>query len=111
PGVAGGGHGVSVPLSSSKGRARGTGMSRWRRVKTLRVNLGLPWGVWLSGFLPYLPLPAKFVYRVGPPIELGHDPDAALDARAVRRAYDRVSRIMQEMLDGLAARRRLPVFG
>ena len=106
-----GGHEVYVTLFSSQRLARWTGMSRWTRVKTLPVNLGLPWGVWLSGFLPYLPLPAKFVYRVGPPIELGHDPDAACDARAVRHAYDRVSRIMQEMLDGLAARRRLPVFG
>ena len=106
-----GGHEVYITLLSSQRLARWTGMSRWTRVKTLPVNLGLPWGVWLSGFLPYLPLPAKFVYRVGPPIELGHDPDAALDARAVRHAYDRVSRIMQEMLDGLAARRRLPVFG
>src|SRR5262249_60462545 len=43
--------------------------------------LGLPWGIWLTGFLPYLPLPSKFVYRVGTPIELGHDPDAARDRR------------------------------
>ena len=106
-----GGHEVYFTLLSSPRLARWTGMSRWTRVKTVPVNLGLPWGVWMTGFLPYLPLPAKFVYRVGPPIELGHDPDAARDERAVRSACDRVRGIMQEMMDDLAERRRLPVFG
>src|SRR5438876_10281122 len=106
-----GGHEVYFTLLSSPRLARWTGMSRWTRVTTVPVTLGLPWGVWMTGFLPYLPLPAKFVYRVGPPIELGHDPDAARDERAVRSACDRVRGIMQEMMDDLAERRRLPVFG
>jgi len=106
-----GGHEVYFTLLSSERLARWTGMSRWTRVKTVPVNVGLPWGVWMTGFLPYLPLPAKFVYRVGEPIELGHDPDAARDERAVRSACERVRGIMQEMLDDLAQRRRLPVFG
>ncbi len=106
-----GGHEVYFTLLSSQRLARWTGMARWTRVKTLPLNVGLPWGVWLTGFVPYLPLPAKFVYRVGPPITLGHDPGAARDQRAVRLAYDRVTRIMQAMMDGLARERRLPVFG
>src|SRR5438093_369737 len=106
-----GGHEVYITLLSSQRLARWTGMSRWTRVKTVPVNLGLPWGVWATGFLPYLPLPAKFVYRVGPPIDLGHDPDAARDERAVRSACDRVRGIREEMMDDLAERRRLPVFG
>src|SRR5439155_1037621 len=79
---------------SSRRRAGWTGMSRWTSVRTMPVTPGLPWGVWLTGFLPNLPLPAKFMYRVGPPIELGHDPDAARDERAVRSACDRVRGIM-----------------
>jgi len=106
-----GGHEVYFTLLSSERLARWTGMSRWTRVKTVPVNVGLPWGVWMTGFLPYLPLPAKFVYRVGEPIELGHDPDAARDERAVHSACERVRGIMQEMMDDLAERRRLPVFG
>jgi 1-acyl-sn-glycerol-3-phosphate acyltransferase len=106
-----GGHEVYFTLLSSQRLARWTGMARWTRVKTVPVNVGLPWGVWITGFVPYLPLPAKFVYRVGLPIALGHDPEAARDERAVRCAYDRITRIMQTMLDGLVRERRLPVFG
>ncbi len=106
-----GGHEVYITLFSSERLARWTGLSRCTHVKTVPVNLGLPWGVWATGLVPFLPLPAKFAYRVGPPIALGHDPEAARDERVVKHAYDRVTGVMQEMLDGLAARRRLPVFG
>jgi 1-acyl-sn-glycerol-3-phosphate acyltransferase len=106
-----GGHEVYVTLWSSERLARWTGLARLTRVKTLPLNLGLPWGVWLGGFVPYLPLPAKFVYRVGPPIELQGGPEAARDENRVRIAYARVTRVMQGMLDDLARRRRYPVFG
>jgi len=106
-----GGHEVYFTLFSSERLARWTGMTRWTHVKTIPVNVGLPWGVWATGLLPYLPLPAKFSYRVGLPVHLGHDPEAARDERVVKRAYDRVTGVMQEMLNGLAAQRRLPVFG
>jgi hypothetical protein len=65
----------------------------------------------VSPFVPYLPLPAKFTYRVGPPIDFGHDPDAAEDPFARRVAAARVTRTMQAMLDELVARRRRPILG
>ena len=106
-----GGHEVYFTVYSSQRLARWTGMARLTRVKTLPVNIGLPWGLWLTGFLPYLPLPAKFVYRVGEPIHLGHDARRARDRRAVQDAYARVTAVMQDMLDDLARRRRMPVLG
>ncbi len=75
------------------------------------VNLGLPWGLWVTGFVPYLPLPSKLVYKVGEPIELEHAPELADDPDAVQRAYDRVTGVMQDMMDDLARRRRFPVIG
>jgi len=60
------------------------------------------------------PLPAaslKLVYKVGEPIELEHAPELADDPVAVQRAYDRVTGVMQEMMDDLAGRRRFPVIG
>jgi len=102
---------VYVTLWSSERLARWTGMARLTRVKTLPVNVGLPWGIWVSGFVPYLPLPAKFVYRVGEPIYLAHDPRRARDPHAVREAYARVTCVMQDMLDDLARRRRMPGLG
>jgi 1-acyl-sn-glycerol-3-phosphate acyltransferase len=106
-----GGHEVYVTLFSSQRLARWTGMARFARVKTVPVNLGLPWGVWVSGFVPFLPLPAKLAFRVGEPIHLERDPRAAANDRIVRELYDRITRTMQEMLDDLAARRRWPILG
>lgn len=106
-----GGHEVYFTLWSSERLARWTGIAQLTRVKTLPLQVGLPWGVWWSGFLPYLPLPAKFTYRVGEPIAVPHDPDMARNPRAVRRLYAKVTRVMQSMLDDLASRRTLPVFG
>jgi 1-acyl-sn-glycerol-3-phosphate acyltransferase len=106
-----GGHEVFLTLFSSRRLAEWTGLARLTRVKTVPMNLGLPWGLWATGFVPFLPLPAKLQYRVGEPIDLGHDPEAAADRRVVQRAYARVTRTMQRMLDDLASRRRLPVFG
>src|SRR5439155_23403209 len=78
---------------------------------TLPVNLGLPWGLWATGFVPFLPLPAKLSYKVGEPIHVGHDPEAARRPDVVRDLYRKVTGIMQDMLDDLASRRRLPVIG
>jgi len=106
-----GGHEVYCTLFSSQRLARWTGLARFARVKTVPVNLGLPWGLWVTGFIPYLPLPSKLVYKVGEPIELEHAPELADDPDAVQRAYDRVTGVMQDMMDDLARRRRFPVIG
>jgi hypothetical protein len=79
-------------------------------VKTVPLNLGLPWGLWVSGFVPFLPLPAKFAYRIGEPIPVPRDPDQARDPHAVRRVYRMVTGVMQDMLNELA-RRRWPLLG
>jgi 1-acyl-sn-glycerol-3-phosphate acyltransferase len=106
-----GGNEVYVTLFSGRGLARWTGLDRLTRVKAIPLTAGLPWGLWLTGFVPYLPLPAKFVYKVGAPIHLEHDPDRANDRDAVQAAYRRVTGVMQDMCDDLARRRRFPVIG
>jgi len=111
PVVNAGGHEVYLTLFSSQRLAEWTGIARLTRVKTLPVNLGLPWGLWATGFVPFLPLPAKLSYKVGEPIHVGHDPEAARRPDVVRGLYRKVTGIMQDMLDELAGRRRLPVIG
>jgi 1-acyl-sn-glycerol-3-phosphate acyltransferase len=101
-----GGHEVYVTVLSSPLLARWSGAAWLTRVKTIPLNVGLPWGIWMSPFLPFLPLPVKFTYRLGPPIDLGHDPEAAHDPRALRVAAARVTRTMQAMMDEMVARRR-----
>jgi 1-acyl-sn-glycerol-3-phosphate acyltransferase len=106
-----GGHEVYFTLFSSRALARWSGLEWLTRVKTVPVIAGLPWGLWCTGFVPYLPLPAKLNYKVGSPIHLEHDPALADDPEAVQAVYRRVTRVMQEMLDELASRRRFPVIG
>src|SRR5262249_15485363 len=64
-----GGHEVYFTVVSSQRLARWTGLSRLTRVKTVPLTLGLPWGIWLTGFMPYLPpavevrLPRRHAHR------------------------------------------------
>jgi 1-acyl-sn-glycerol-3-phosphate acyltransferase len=111
PVVNAGGHEVYVTLFSSRLLARLTGIERLTRVKTVPVNLGLPWGIWATGFVPYLPLPAKFTYKVGKPVRFRSSEKLARNEFAVRRAYLKISDEMQGMLDELAGRRRFPILG
>jgi 1-acyl-sn-glycerol-3-phosphate acyltransferase len=106
-----GAHEVYFTLFSSKALARWTGIEALTRVKTVPLNFGLPWGMWLTGFVPYLPLPSKVVYKVGKPIRCAGGPARADDPSTVKQIYGRVTRVMQEMLDDLASRRHLPIVG
>jgi 1-acyl-sn-glycerol-3-phosphate acyltransferase len=111
PFVNAGGHEVYVTLHSSRRLARWSGLERLTRVRTVPFNVGLPWGFWMTGFVPYVPLPAKFTYRIGAPIRLGRDPAAAGSTERVEQAYRHVTSVMQAMLDDVGSRRRLPVLG
>lgn len=106
-----GGHEVYFTLLSSRRLARWTRIERLTRVKTVPITVGLPWGIWPGGFLPYLPLPSKISYRVGEPFHFSHDPELARDADYVRKRADEIEDAMQAMVDDLAARRRFPVIG
>lgn len=106
-----GGHEVYFTLLSSRRLANWSGIARLARVKTVPLTVGLPWGIWLGGFLPYLPLPAKMSYRVGEPFNFSHDPELARDVDYVRKRADEIRDAMQAMVDGLAVRRRFPVIG
>jgi 1-acyl-sn-glycerol-3-phosphate acyltransferase len=82
-------------------------IARLARTKIVPISFGFPFG--LSAVLPFnVPLPAKIVMTVLPPIdivaEFGEDPDIdEVDAH--------VRLVMQRALDDLAADRRLPVLG
>jgi len=106
-----GGHEVYFTLFSSRVLAELTGFRALTGLKTLTANVGLPWGLWPTSLLPYLPLPAKFTYRVGKPIPLPKDPALARDRAYVRQIYDQITATMQAMVDDLAAQRHTPVLG
>jgi 1-acyl-sn-glycerol-3-phosphate acyltransferase len=106
-----GGHEVYLTLTSSAFLARITGLRALTGLKELPVNVGLPWGIWSTAFLPYFPLPSKITYRVGKPVHIPKDPALAKDREYVEHLYCEITSTMQAMVDDLSAERRLPVIG
>jgi 1-acyl-sn-glycerol-3-phosphate acyltransferase len=108
PIVSVGGQETAIFLSHGDRLARALRLDKLLRLKTLPVNLSLPWGVNVGDFLGHLPLPAKITVQVMDPIDLreryGQEPDTG-------RIYDDITSLMQDQLTELAAERRLPVVG
>jgi 1-acyl-sn-glycerol-3-phosphate acyltransferase len=108
PTVGIGGQETQIFLSRGTWLAKQLGpIARLARTKIVPISFGFPFGLSLV-IPPNLPLPAKIVMEVLPPIdiiaEFGEDPDIdEVDAH--------VRHVMQRALDKLAAQRRLPVLG
>jgi hypothetical protein len=97
-------------LATGRRLARMLQLDRVARIKMFPIALQIPWGL-SPALLPELPLPTKIRTSFGEPIELDGDPERADDERYVRRAYRRVGESIQQGMDALARRRRLPLFG
>src|SRR4051794_20134710 len=82
PVVSIGGQETSLFLSRGEWLARALMLDRMFRLKVLPISLALPWGLNVGDMLGHVPLPAKIVVEVLPPIhlreEFGAEPD--LDA-------------------------------
>lgn len=107
PVVSIGGQEAQLHLSRGGWLARLTRIDKLFRFPYLPISVGFPFGLSV-GFPPNLPLPTKITTEVLDPIyiedEFGPDPDVATVDAAIRAR-------MQEALDGLARKRRLPVLG
>jgi 1-acyl-sn-glycerol-3-phosphate acyltransferase len=108
PIVSVGGQETAVFLTHGDRLAKVLRLDKLLRLKTLPVNLSLPWIVNIGDFLGHLPLPAKISVQVMDPIDLGERYGPAPD---INRIYDDVTSLMQDQLNELAAERRLPVVG
>jgi 1-acyl-sn-glycerol-3-phosphate acyltransferase len=112
PVVSVGGHETVFVASDGKKLARVLGLERFR-LKALPIMFCLPWGVSPGNYLLHLPLPSKITVEVGEPIDFQKkfgklDPR---DPEVLWACYHYVEQRMQNILDGLAAERRLPVLG
>jgi 1-acyl-sn-glycerol-3-phosphate acyltransferase len=108
PVVSIGGQETAIFLTHGQRLARLLRLDKLFRLKTLPVNLSLPWLLNVGDFLGHLPLPAKITVQVMEPIDLRETfgPDPKIDA-----VYERVTGLMQDQLTALAAERRLPILG
>jgi 1-acyl-sn-glycerol-3-phosphate acyltransferase len=77
----------------------------WARTDVFPIVWSLPWGI-TTGFLPYWPLPARIMLRVGAPMPWAEvRGEAASDPTVLERRYLEIESAMQRMLDELVAAR------
>lgn len=106
PVVSIGGQETQLFLTRGRWLGKRLGLKRLTRADEVAVSVGFPFGLSVGAI--NLPLPAKIVTRVLPPIDLaaqfGKDPD-------IGEIDTHVREVMQKALDQLAAERRLPILG
>jgi 1-acyl-sn-glycerol-3-phosphate acyltransferase len=101
----------SMPvLTQGKRLAKLLQLDKIARLKLFPIAFQLPWGI-SPALLPEFPLPTKIRTAFGQPIELDHDPERADDQEYVQAVYEDVCDAIQNGMDKLARRRRLPLFG
>ena len=101
----------SMPvLATGRRIARGLRLDKIANLKMFPVALQAPWGL-SPALLPELPLPTKIRTSFLEPVSVDRDPERALDDAYVDAQYELVCRRIQEGMDALARKRRLPLFG
>jgi 1-acyl-sn-glycerol-3-phosphate acyltransferase len=101
----------SMPvLATGRRLAKLLALDRVARLKMFPIALQAPWGI-SPALLPELPLPTKIRTAFQEPIELDSDPERAQDDEYVQAGYDQVLASIQDGMDALTRRRRLPMFG
>jgi 1-acyl-sn-glycerol-3-phosphate acyltransferase len=108
PVVSIGGQETALFLGRGEGLARRLGLDRRLGVGAVPLSVAAPWGLNVGDVLGHLPLPAKIVVQILPPVDVRAEHGPEPDERAVA---DRIAATMQEMLTELGRRRRLPVVG
>ncbi len=110
PVVSVGAHEVFFGLTEGKRLARLLRFDKMFRIKAVPLTLGFPLGITPGGIF-HIPLPSKVKVRVLEPIHFDDAPEDAENPDVVRRRFYQVVRVMQSALDGMAAKRRWPLFG
>jgi hypothetical protein len=96
-------------LASGKRLAKVLQLDKVARLKMFPIAFQAPWGI-SPALLPEVPLPTKIRTAFQPAIEVDTDPERAEDQDYVERMYGEVESAIQEGMDALARRRRLPLF-
>jgi 1-acyl-sn-glycerol-3-phosphate acyltransferase len=109
-----GGHDTAFVLSEGRWIANGvdriSGLKKKLRGSRLPIVLGFPFGLTIETIPTHLPLPAKIRTELLDPIHVDHDPERVNDREYVTSIYHEVESAIQDGMDRLAKRRRLPIF-
>lgn len=121
PVVSVGAHETFLVLTSGGRLAELLRLRTWARADVFPIVAGLPFGVWLGATFPQLPLPAKMVVEVLPPIDIVAEvearrgrallPEDLEDDALIEACFQRVTAAMQAVADKLYAERRFPILG
>ena len=107
-----GSHETGIFLSDGQWLTKALGLDKRFRLKAMPIQVGLPWGLWVTDFLPRVLLPAKIGIRVLPPMKFKRTgPEAARDDAYVQECFDQVIDVMQAAHDEMASHRRWPIIG
>jgi 1-acyl-sn-glycerol-3-phosphate acyltransferase len=101
----------SMPvLATGRRLAKVLRLDQFARLKMFPIALQAPWGI-SPALLPEVPLPTKIRTAFQPAIEVDTDPARAEDDDYVERMYGEIESSIQDGMNTLARRRRLPLFG
>ena len=101
----------SMPVIATGRRlAKVLQLDKIARLKMFPIAIQAPWGI-SPALLPEIPLPTRIRTAFQDPIEFDCDPERADDEDYVEEKYQEVQTSIQEGMDALARRRRLPLFG
>ncbi|MDE0853325.1 MAG: lysophospholipid acyltransferase family protein [Nevskia sp.] len=98
-------------LSEGRWLAKALQLKKLVRSEIAPIVAGLPFGIWPELLPSHIPLPAKIVNEILPPIRVSQNPESALDDVYVNRIYAQVQEQIQASVDRLAKKRRYPIFG
>jgi 1-acyl-sn-glycerol-3-phosphate acyltransferase len=97
-------------LTDGQSIAKALRMDKLLRAKAVPLAFGFPLGLTL-GVIPQIPLPAKLRSEILEPVHLEGGDGMRFDDEYVERKEQEVVAALQRGVDGLAKRRRFPVFG
>jgi 1-acyl-sn-glycerol-3-phosphate acyltransferase len=101
----------SMPvIATGRKLASALQLDKVARLKMFPIAFQVPWGL-SPALLPEIPLPTKIRTAFQRPVVFDADPERADDDAYVDRKYREVERRIQDGMDALARRRRLPLFG
>ena len=107
-----GSHETGIFLSDGQWLCKLLGIDKSLRIKATPIQVGLPWGIWATDFLPRILLPAKIEIQVLPEVRFPRTGAAAAEDEAyVQECFDEVIQRMQAAHDEMAAKRRWPIIG